>query len=214
MTQKQSLLNIVIGSLVIGIAGTYIQSVGHGLLGAFEFAAGLSIVAFVVLLFLTSFLPARAARKLANAGERGTGRQRPQRNERTAQVENRREGQGEKRGMRSRANFRERRRHKREQRYAHPVGTEQPPAPGNELRQSRESQPPEDIGNTNLLRGSIKWYNKRKGFGFIQFEDQEIFFHRNEIESPAFKLNDLAPVEFLMGSNAKGPQATRVRVIE
>ncbi|MCI0595290.1 MAG: cold shock domain-containing protein [candidate division Zixibacteria bacterium] len=64
-----------------------------------------------------------------------------------------------------------------------------------------------------MSRGKVKWFNEKKGFGFI-IEDgggPDIFVHYTAIASDGFKtLTEGEEVEFTLTQGAKGPQATNV----
>ncbi|MCI0405180.1 MAG: cold shock domain-containing protein [candidate division Zixibacteria bacterium] len=64
-----------------------------------------------------------------------------------------------------------------------------------------------------MSRGKVKWFNEKKGFGFI-IEDgggPDIFVHYTAITSDGFKtLTEGEEVEFTLTQGAKGPQATNV----
>ncbi len=61
------------------------------------------------------------------------------------------------------------------------------------------------------MKGKIKWYNARKGFGFILGEDgKDIFVHRSEIPDGIY-LNEEDPVEYETEDTDKGPQAKNVK---
>lgn len=64
-----------------------------------------------------------------------------------------------------------------------------------------------------MKEGKIKFYNERKGFGFITKEnDEDIFFHASDINKfDTIKTGD--KVEFVQESNKKGPKATSVRKV-
>jgi len=64
-------------------------------------------------------------------------------------------------------------------------------------------------------RGTVKWFNAEKGFGFIQKEDgNDIFVHFSGIVSDGYKtLAEGATVEFSVTEGAKGLQATNVVVV-
>ena len=189
MTNKQSLLNIVLGSLVISLAGTYLHYATSAEAGHFEFAAGMFVIAFVVLLFLTSFLPSRTQTKATKqTATRDSGRVHAKRQRSSRGGSNRNRGGGSKStpGQATPASH-------------------QPASDGHATSSEVD-------GNTNLLSGTIKWFNKRKGFGFIQYQNQDVFFHHNEVVPSTHQLRDNAPVEFVMGSSNKGPQAVQVKV--
>jgi len=67
------------------------------------------------------------------------------------------------------------------------------------------------------MKGIVKWFDERKGFGFIiSDEDQrEYFFHWSDIQKTGFKtLLDEQKVEFEIQQNAeKGDKAIKVKEI-
>ncbi len=64
------------------------------------------------------------------------------------------------------------------------------------------------------MKGTVKWFNDRKGFGFIEGEDEkDIFVHRNALEEGT-NLNDGDEVEYEVESSEKGPNAINVKKIE
>ena len=63
-----------------------------------------------------------------------------------------------------------------------------------------------------MNKGTVKWFNNQKGYGFISDEQgNDIFVHFSGIKSDGFKsLEEGQAVEFVVVDGAKGPQATNV----
>ena len=61
-------------------------------------------------------------------------------------------------------------------------------------------------------KGTVKWFNERKGFGFIERENgSDVFVHFSSIKSDGFKtLKDGQAVEFTLVNNEKGESAEEV----
>ena len=64
-----------------------------------------------------------------------------------------------------------------------------------------------------MSKGTIKWFNEEKGYGFIQTDEggKDLFVHQSETDGQA--LNEGDPVEFEVGEGKKGPCATNVKRI-
>jgi len=63
-----------------------------------------------------------------------------------------------------------------------------------------------------MARGTVKWFNDTKGFGFIQQETgDDVFVHYTAISGEGFKtLKEGQEVEFEITEGPKGPQAANV----
>ncbi len=63
--------------------------------------------------------------------------------------------------------------------------------------------------------GRVKWFDEKKGFGFIEREGgDDVFVHFRAISSPGFKtLAEGQEVQFDVEQGQKGPQASNVTVI-
>ncbi|NNF98868.1 MAG: cold shock domain-containing protein [Desulfobacteraceae bacterium] len=66
-----------------------------------------------------------------------------------------------------------------------------------------------------MAEGTIKWYNEKKGFGFIETEnDGEFFVHRSGIADHGhFGLQKMDKVSFEIKKTPRGVQAIQVRPI-
>ena len=64
-----------------------------------------------------------------------------------------------------------------------------------------------------VSKGKVKWFNEKKGFGFIipDSGSKDLFFHHSEIKTTGYaSLNEGQTVEFEVGESQKGPCATNV----
>ncbi|MBS1517900.1 MAG: cold shock domain-containing protein [Bacteroidetes bacterium] len=63
-----------------------------------------------------------------------------------------------------------------------------------------------------MEKGTVKWFNATKGYGFITRSDgQDVFVHFKAINSEGYKkLDEGDQVEFEVEDGAKGPQAANV----
>ena len=69
-------------------------------------------------------------------------------------------------------------------------------------------------GGTHVdrLKGTVKWFNNAKGYGFIGREDgPDVFVHYSAISGDGYKsLQEGDQVEFEITEGQKGPQASNV----
>jgi cold shock protein len=68
----------------------------------------------------------------------------------------------------------------------------------------------------NRMKGTVKWFNDAKGFGFITPEDgsKDIFVHHSAISANGFRsLAEGDQVEFSIEQGPKGPNAANVNKI-
>ncbi len=65
-----------------------------------------------------------------------------------------------------------------------------------------------------MAQGTIKKIISEKGFGFIEGQSGELFFHRSAVEGAGFEeLREGQEVEYEEGHGPKGPRADKVRVV-
>ena len=67
-----------------------------------------------------------------------------------------------------------------------------------------------------MSTGKVKWFNEKKGYGFITRDDgaKDIFVHFSAIQSNGYKtLSENQAVEFDEEQGDKGPKAVNVRVV-
>lgn len=63
-----------------------------------------------------------------------------------------------------------------------------------------------------IMKGTVKWYDRVKGYGFIQTEDEkDIFIHRSGLEVSHTELEAGQAVEFEIEMREKGPVAIKVK---
>ena len=59
-----------------------------------------------------------------------------------------------------------------------------------------------------MAQGTVKWFNQKKGFGFIEQEDgEDLFVQHTQVEGV---IEDGDSVEFEVGEGPKGPNAINV----
>ena len=65
-----------------------------------------------------------------------------------------------------------------------------------------------------MSQGTIKKLVSDKGFGFIEGERGELFFHHTSVEGESFEsLREGQAVEYSEGSGPKGPRAESVKLV-
>ena len=66
-----------------------------------------------------------------------------------------------------------------------------------------------------MANGIVKWFNEKKGFGFIEQEDgPDVFVHHSAINAAGFKtLKEGDQVTFDIEQGEKGPRAVNVTVV-
>lgn len=65
------------------------------------------------------------------------------------------------------------------------------------------------------MKGTVKMFNKEKGFGFITAEDgKDVFFHYSSLVMDSFKTIEAgAKVEFDVEDSPRGPRASNIHKI-
>ena len=74
----------------------------------------------------------------------------------------------------------------------------------------------EKWGARGMMIGRVKWFNNEKGYGFIEFkENEDIFVHYSAIEIDGYKtLSEGQLVEFKLVETSKGYQAINVKLVK
>ena len=69
----------------------------------------------------------------------------------------------------------------------------------------------------STLKGTVKWFNGKKGFGFIERDDKEkdAFVHASAVKNAGMRfLNEGDKLEFEMEEGPKGPSAVNLKKID
>ena len=69
----------------------------------------------------------------------------------------------------------------------------------------------------STLKGTVKWFNGKKGFGFIEREDKEkdVFLHITAVKAAEIKtLQENDKLEFSLEDGPKGPSAVNLKKID
>lgn len=68
----------------------------------------------------------------------------------------------------------------------------------------------------DMMVGRVKWFNNDKGYGFIEYkENEDVFVHYSAIELEGYKtLSEGQLVEFKLVETSKGYQALNVKLVK
>ena len=69
----------------------------------------------------------------------------------------------------------------------------------------------------SIIKGAVKWFNQKKGFGFIEREDKEkdAFVHASAVKAAGMRfLNEGDKLEFTLEDGPKGPSAVNLKKID
>ncbi len=66
-----------------------------------------------------------------------------------------------------------------------------------------------------MLKGKVKWFDAKKGYGFISQDDgNDVFVHFSALNMDGFRtLEEGQEVEFEVQNGTKGPQAANVSIL-
>ncbi len=67
-----------------------------------------------------------------------------------------------------------------------------------------------------MMKGKVKWFDRKKGYGFIQTETgEDVFVHYNDISGDGFKvLNEGEEVQLEVTKGERGMKAVNVSKVE
>lgn len=66
----------------------------------------------------------------------------------------------------------------------------------------------------SIMKGKVKWYNVRQGYGFIAGEDgEDVFIHKSEIPFWTIFLNKGDYVEYMKEKTKYGLTATKLKIL-
>ena len=69
----------------------------------------------------------------------------------------------------------------------------------------------------STLKGKVKWFNGKKGYGFIEREDKEkdVFVHASAVRDAGLRfLNEGDSLEFSVEDGDKGPSAVNLKKVD
>ena len=61
-----------------------------------------------------------------------------------------------------------------------------------------------------MPQGNVKWYDKKKGYGFVDHEGQDVFIHYSEITEKEFIPENNELISFKVVKGEKGPKAKEI----
>tara|TARA_B100000401_G_scaffold356423_1_gene253904 strand:+ start:340 stop:555 length:216 start_codon:yes stop_codon:yes gene_type:complete len=70
---------------------------------------------------------------------------------------------------------------------------------------------------STVIKGTCKWFNMRKGFGFLEREDKEkdVFIHITAVKAAGLRtLQEGEKLEFSLEDGPKGPSAVNLKKID
>ena len=73
------------------------------------------------------------------------------------------------------------------------------------------------MSESEMLNGTVIWFDSRRGYGFVKpdNDDSDVFVHYSNITSDGFKtLKAEQRVSFAMGTNHRGPQCINVVLLD
>ena len=69
----------------------------------------------------------------------------------------------------------------------------------------------------STIKGTVKWFNGKKGFGFIEWDDKQkdAFVHASAVKASGMRyLNEGDKIEFTLEDGPKGPSAVNLKKID
>ncbi len=64
------------------------------------------------------------------------------------------------------------------------------------------------------MKGTVKWYNPRKGFGFIQGEDGKDVFVHSTVLPMGTDISENDQVEYKVEDSERGQRATKIKILK
>ena len=68
----------------------------------------------------------------------------------------------------------------------------------------------------STIQGKVKWFNGKKGYGFIERDDKEkdAFVHARAVKAAGRYLNEGDKIEFTLEDGPKGPSAVNLKKLD